>query len=257
MTDLDGTLLDHYTYRYESALPALDIIKKCEIPLIFNSSKTAAEIIQIRKQLDVGDPFVVENGAGIYLPDINDTYKICCFGMSRDKILEKLNSIRDQYNLSFIGFNDMSDDELINHTQLSSEGIVMAKQREFSEPLLWQDNHENFIQFEKELNKHGLFAVQGGRFITVTSNTGKAPSIDWFKNYYNKMNNKQIIVIALGDSKNDLEMLQAADYKIMIKSPAHELPDNDIDRLIISNLFGPEGWNDSLLKLLSELKYIH
>ena len=46
-TDLDGTLLDHETYSFELALPAIDVLKEKNIPLIFCTSKTRAEIERI------------------------------------------------------------------------------------------------------------------------------------------------------------------------------------------------------------------
>jgi mannosyl-3-phosphoglycerate phosphatase len=35
-TDLDGTLLDYYTYSFEKAMPALQLLKEREIPLIIS-----------------------------------------------------------------------------------------------------------------------------------------------------------------------------------------------------------------------------
>ena len=43
-TDLDGTLLDHDTYSWAPAAPAIERIKKLGIPLIAISSKTLAEL---------------------------------------------------------------------------------------------------------------------------------------------------------------------------------------------------------------------
>jgi predicted mannosyl-3-phosphoglycerate phosphatase (HAD superfamily) len=43
-TDLDGTLLDHHSYSCEEAMPAVRALAEAGFPLIFNSSKTAAEI---------------------------------------------------------------------------------------------------------------------------------------------------------------------------------------------------------------------
>jgi mannosyl-3-phosphoglycerate phosphatase len=39
-TDLDGTLLDHETYGWEEAKPALNLCKALQVPLILVSSKT-------------------------------------------------------------------------------------------------------------------------------------------------------------------------------------------------------------------------
>ena len=65
-TDLDGTLLDHETYSLEPALPALNTLKEKNIPLIFCTSKTRAEIEMIKSQLHSIHPFISENGGAIF-----------------------------------------------------------------------------------------------------------------------------------------------------------------------------------------------
>jgi len=67
-SDLDGTLLDHRTYDYSPALPALEKLQEKQIPLVFCTSKTAAEMIPFRTEIKNEDPFIVENGGGIYIP---------------------------------------------------------------------------------------------------------------------------------------------------------------------------------------------
>jgi len=69
-SDLDATLLDHNTYSFQEALPALQLIRKRKIPLILSSSKTYNEMMVIRKELNNHDPFIYENGSGIYFEDI-------------------------------------------------------------------------------------------------------------------------------------------------------------------------------------------
>ncbi|MEL6319255.1 MAG: mannosyl-3-phosphoglycerate phosphatase, partial [Cyanobacteria bacterium J06626_14] len=56
-TDLDATLLDHQTYSYDAALPAIESLKANGCPLIFNSSKTQAEQTVLRAVLNIDDPF--------------------------------------------------------------------------------------------------------------------------------------------------------------------------------------------------------
>ncbi|MDI6733027.1 MAG: HAD hydrolase family protein [Planctomycetota bacterium] len=67
-TDLDGTLLDYSTYSFEKALPALNLMKQKKIPVIICSSKTRKEIEYYRKKLNNHQPFVSENGGGIFIP---------------------------------------------------------------------------------------------------------------------------------------------------------------------------------------------
>ena len=47
VTDLDGTLLDHDTYDWEPARPAIEELKQRAFPLVLNSSKTIAELTPI------------------------------------------------------------------------------------------------------------------------------------------------------------------------------------------------------------------
>jgi hypothetical protein len=56
-TDLDGTLLDHHTYSYVPAMPALERLRETKTPLIMVSSKTRLEIEALRIELDNQDPF--------------------------------------------------------------------------------------------------------------------------------------------------------------------------------------------------------
>jgi len=68
-TDLDGTLLDPITYSYHQAMDAVELLRRKEIPLIFCSAKTRAEQEVYRRELGINDPFIVENGGAIYIPE--------------------------------------------------------------------------------------------------------------------------------------------------------------------------------------------
>ena len=66
-SDLDGTLLDHQSYEFTAAQPAINFIKENQVPLILVSSKTKDEMIHYQSELGIsGLPFVVENGSAIY-----------------------------------------------------------------------------------------------------------------------------------------------------------------------------------------------
>ena len=43
-TDMDGTLLDHHTYSFEAAKPALKALEEKDIPVVPTTSKTFAEL---------------------------------------------------------------------------------------------------------------------------------------------------------------------------------------------------------------------
>lgn len=252
ITDLDGTLLDHSTYRFDAAIPALEFLKNNHIPLILSSSKTAVEMKALRQKLDNHDPFVAENGAGIYLPT-NNAYKKISFGLNRDAILAVLEQMREQEQWQFVGFNDMSVDEVMEKTGLRREQAEMAKQRDFTEPLQWQGNKDQLQEFRDKLAAQGLTAVQGGRFISISGKVDKGQALSWLREYYRQQFSAHPVIVALGDSENDRPMLENADYAILIRSPAHDFPDIKASNLIKTDAVGPLGWNNSLLALLQEL----
>ena len=50
-TDMDGTLLDHHTYSFDAAKPALNALDEKNIPVIPTTSKTFAELQPLRKSI--------------------------------------------------------------------------------------------------------------------------------------------------------------------------------------------------------------
>ena len=89
-SDLDGTLLDHDSYDWSPAKPALKKLAASNIPVVLNSSKTAGEIRTVREQLGNTAPFIVENGAAVIVPANcfgPGPEQVQSFGASRDEVL--------------------------------------------------------------------------------------------------------------------------------------------------------------------------
>ena len=67
-TDLDGSLLDHYTYEATPAKSLLRQLDNLGTPVIPCTSKTVAEVIPLCRSLNLFGPFIAENGALICVP---------------------------------------------------------------------------------------------------------------------------------------------------------------------------------------------
>ena len=62
------------------------------------------------------------------------------------------------------------------------------------------------------------------------------------------------MTIALGDSLNDLPLLQEADYPVLVQKKDGSYESGmDIPGLIRAEGIGPEGWKNSILALRSKL----
>jgi len=262
VTDLDGTLLDHFSYSFDKAREALDRLQELGIPLIPNTSKTSAELRQLRKDLGSNDPFIVENGSAIFLPRdsfpmppggsaFSQDYYLVELGMNYQDILDRLTPLRERF--TFRGFNDMDATEIKQLTGLDDEQATQAMKRRFSEPLLWEDSESAREEFIAELKQADLCTLQGGRFLHVLGDSDKGQALDRLRKLYEKVYGISFTVIALGDSDNDIAMLEAADWPVIIRSPSHELPELHADKtVIVSEHHGPEGWNECILALVEK-----
>jgi mannosyl-3-phosphoglycerate phosphatase len=265
VTDLDGTLLDHHSYSYAAAEGALQRLRESGIPLILNTSKTRAELKLLRYQLRNPHPFIVENGSavcapiGYFAPPPADTEVLgSCdcrvFGVHYPQLLRKLDVLRPRYR--FTSFSQMSAARLSELCGLRMVRAREALDRDFSEPLIWQDSERALVSFKRELQSWGLSTLRGGRFLHVLGRADKGLSLKWLRQVYcQREGTSEIKVIALGDSENDIAMLQAADVAVVIRSPAHPPPAFEAPaRLLTSQREGPQGWSDSVHALLDELE---
>ncbi len=254
-TDLDGTLLDHDNYSFALALPALDIIRELQIPLIINSSKTYAEIKDIRRELHNHWAFAVENGAAVFLPQGNlsgydNSMQQIILGSPLEDILKVINSLREQYGFLFKGFSDYSVQALMLETGLTEIQAQQAKQRLASEPLKWLDTQQNLSLFNQALQKQGLQLIKGGRFQHVIGQNDKSQAMAWIINKF-KLHN--VHTIALGDSMNDSRMLDQADYAVVIRQldGKHLHVNKSSQRVIYTQHPAPLGWQEAMAQLIT------
>lgn len=257
-TDLDATLLDHETYSWAAAEPALRQVRQQQIPLILNSSKTISEMVPLAQALQTKAPLVAENGSVIAMPgavgeDYPDNRQIV-LGRRYEDIVFTLGKLREQHGYLFQGFHDMTADEVVAQTGLDQTSAVRARKRRGTEPLLWQDDDKALQSFKTRLDKEGLFLTRGGRFHHVASNQNKGQALAWLKSYYSESwPDVQWQTVALGDSANDFPMLAAADVAVYVgPKPIPTELTSGLPKLIVSTRPGPEGWNAAVLSLMDE-----
>jgi len=65
-TDLDGSLLDAETYSFQAARPALQKLKKKQVPIILCTSKTRAETEVIARKIGLNHPLLLRMGGNFY-----------------------------------------------------------------------------------------------------------------------------------------------------------------------------------------------
>jgi len=262
-TDLDGTLLDHEDYSFSAAQGMLHQLAQRKITVIPNTSKTRAEVLKISQAMELKGPFIVENGAAVYIPTnclpsqpadttVDNGYWCKTFAPPRSQWIKLLNSLQTQYGDLFRHFAAMSVEQVCKATGLSTNDAQLAMQREFGEPIEWLGSTEQKSHFITALQGLGANPVEGGRFLNLKGDTDKGLAMQWLvAQYQQQLVQHDWVSVALGDGQNDVSMLELADYAVRILSPVNPLPVvNTKQHLITSTLTGPAGWAECLEKLL-------
>lgn len=249
-TDLDGTLLDLFDYSYAPAIPMLAALKNASIPVVFCTAKTFAENEYYRKEMGIGDPFIVENGGAIFIPknyfsflskatDRGDYYVIE-LGVSYEKIRNVLMEIRKETGFKIKGFGDMTVLEIARDANLSVEMAELAKKKEYNESFIFDEPKEKEnILFEK-IREKGFNIIHGGRYYNIhgkDTDKGKAVKVltKLFKKEYG-----EVMTIGIGDSANDIPMLKAVDKRAVVKNKKGGWL--DISDAYKAKDEGPRGW---------------
>ena len=246
-SDLDGTLLDHGTYRWDAAKPALDRLAALGMPVVLASSKTAREVDILQEQIGLsGLPAIVENGAGmIGVPGIEraETY---------DALREALDQIPATLRQNFRGFGDMTVAELAKVTGLPPDMAQLAKARGYSEPGVWSGSNGELDRFIAVLSAGGITAQRGGRFLTLSFGGTKADAMDAVINAL-----RPDLTLALGDAPNDRTMLEKADMGVIVANPHRpplpSLVGEKAGRITRTQDAGPVGWNVAVMATLDTL----
>ena len=252
ITDIDGTLMDH-SYDLTPAKETIEWLTNLNIPVIPCTSKTAAEVRVIRQDLGLNDPFIVENGAAIHGGGISNDWEII-LGKSYIRLHEILNHLSKDVDYKLVPLNDLNDQEAYQLTRLNGNDLDLMRDRHWSMPFL---NPPNFIEDKllKCCSKYDVNIFRGNRMshlLSINSDKGKAVKrlIEFSKNY-------NVKTIGLGDSPNDLPLLQTTNFKIVIPGLAgpnlkliNQL--SNVEYILAKDPHG-YGWKSEITKLIQNL----
>lgn len=266
-SDMDGSLLNHNNYDFSAAMSALDLVGERGIPVIPCTSKTAAELMALRRRLENHSPFIIENGAAVYIPlgtfsaqpegtVRQGRFWVKSFSQGRDHWLALVEQAKSRFGDCFTHFNQMTIDDIVEVTGLDKQSAQEASERQYGEPVLWLGSDEDKAEFIALLQQQGAEILEGGRFLHVSGETDKAKAMHWLTAIYQShcLEGLTLKTLAVGDSDNDIAMLEAADVALIIRSPVHEVPTLQRTRdCYISDDIAPLGWKQGVEMILKKL----
>ncbi len=260
-TDLDGTLLDHDTYSFEPAREALAALESENVPVVFTTSKTRAEIEKWRRLAGNTAPFISENGGAIFVPEgyfggdfvydrKENGYLVIELGAPHRELARALGDIRRETGIEIRGVSEMDVEEVMELTGLGEEDAELVRKREYGEPFVVGGGIEAEKTVIGEIEKRGLRHTQGGRFHHILGRNDKGKAVSILKGLYVKEWGL-VETAGIGDSLNDLPMLKAVDIPILVRKPGGGYDERiDIAGMAIADAPGPYGWNSAILKLI-------
>ena len=265
-TDMDGTLLDSEDYNYEPALATLEQLKAKQIPVIPVTSKTREEVETFRRRMNLTDPFIVENGSGVFIPldydkfDLPEgeqvgNYRLLQLGCTYVMARAGLKAIAQSLGRPLKGFGDWTLDQINALTGLSAEDAHQAKAREFSEPFRTPKNvpTEQLIQAVQDM---GFQVVVGDRFSHLIGNeAGKGRAVRQLTQLYQSTlpEGGHLTTIGLGNSPNDLGMLENVEFSVIIPGSHGPHPGLSERKWPVAPEPGPQGWAMAVEKICQQL----
>ena len=260
-SDLDGSLLNHEDYSFAAARPSIARIKRTGIPLIITTSKTRMEVELLQQDMGIREPFIVENGGGIFFPygyldfmiengEWDGDYTLIRIGTTYSTIRNFLKKVGARFEIR--GFGDLTAEEISELTSLAPDRAEMAKAREFTEPFLLKRPDGigclSALAAEKELK-----VTRGGRFHhLIGREQDKGVAVRMVIDIFKINSGEELRTIGIGDSENDLPMLEQVDIPVLIPRPGKGYLDIQLPGVIRAKEPGARGWNDVIQMLLNE-----
>lgn len=254
-TDLDGTLLDHHTYSYREAEPGLALLKKKNIPLVLVSSKTKPEMELIHEELGLESPFIFENGAGIawYRKGGGKNFSVEYAGCGLAELEKNRGLLEDILGFPVTTIREMDAGEIAAKTGLSVKIAAFSRMRVASLPFLIPEGKKIDARRMEELNRtlgmSGFALTRGGRFFHFLSDrAGKGHAVKRIiGRYQDEKGLDNIVTMALGDSENDISMLEAAGARYLVRRHDGSVIETLLRNVKVTEGIGPAGFTEAIM----------
>lgn len=267
-TDLDGTLLDHSTYSFGEAEKALKSLRERNIPLILCSSKSRDEIKIYREKLSNNEPFISENGGAIFIPEgyglkcefdkIDDGYLVVEIGYEYKTLIDAFEKVKKNTGVKLKTIMEFTVDELVRLTGLSKEEARFAQKRDYILPFIIDGEQEDVEHIKRDIQSLGLNYTEGVRFVYLMGGNDKGKAVRILVDIFRKnFPESKIVTVGLGDSLNDLPMLEAVDKAVLVQKKSGNYEERiKIEGLVYADGIGPTGWNKAVLGLFNGYQFV-
>jgi mannosyl-3-phosphoglycerate phosphatase len=266
ITDFYGLFLDVEEGAGRILRPAFRSLQKAGLPIVFCSSKTREEILQVRRELKLHDPFIVENGGAIYFEEGYFPFPVdaatrrgnlltLSLGKPYTELVKAIESMEQETGYRIERFGRADNEVLAHVTGYSLRQVELAKQREFDEPFWFSSNdpaqRKTFLRKLRRLPS--IRVTRGARFYHLKGVSDKGSAVEQLKVLYRRLW-PSVRFIGVGGNVNDIPLLRVVDVPILLRRA-----DGSFNREVAaavphampSPVAPPLGWAAAVLPLVS------
>lgn len=246
LTDLDGTLLEGDGSVRPEPLVVLARLAAAGVPVFAVTSKTAAEIDELRGFLGLTAPAGFENGAGITCADRSQQLVPEAVPVAR--LAQAADELRRATAAPVRTLMQLGDEEVAVLTGLAPRHVALARLRVATLPLLVDARWDEPLRAALP-DRPRLRLLRGNRFLHLQGNHEKAAVVPQL---LATAGDREGLVVACGDAPNDVALLAAADVAVIV--PGRDGPHPDLLAAHPGALVAPaphgRGWAAALSQLL-------
>lgn len=231
-TDLDGTLTYAPGKIDDSNKKIFEKLASIGIPVVINTGRSLPYTIALCKQFSTSNYVIADNGASVYnYVSKNMIYR----SVINKESLEYMDSLVEKYHLLFVAngiekrYSNKTED---NIGYSYKERLSDITEEEISQVVIESYSKEDMMYFRKDLLENTTLQIANktkhvleGKllFYDITNNdVSKGKAIEKLCDYLN-INVER--AMAIGDSTNDIDMLETVGYKVAVANASDEVKD--------------------------------
>lgn len=250
VTDLDGTLMDH-RYDWQPARETIGWLQDRGIPLIPCTSKTAEEVRRFRAEAGLHDPYIVENGGAVCGETEDGVPWELALGEPAEALRPVLRELERLVQEPLQAIDALTEEQVAALLGLTGEALQRAARRRWSLPFV-PPSAAARLRLPLLAQNLGVAVVQGNRMgHLLGAQVSKGRALAHLKAHCRA---ETVQVLALGDSPNDMPLLDAADVAVVV--PGAQGPHSVFAEALASGRFqlapAPHGagWSAAVQALL-------
>ncbi|HKF25960.1 MAG TPA: hypothetical protein VKB24_08285 [Candidatus Acidoferrum sp.] len=164
-------------HRFDEFLAEL---ARAQMPCVWMTGWTRAQLDEPRRRLGQSDPFIGENGAGVYLPEDyfhlkgRETIRLgryTCIPIAKPQPAAKaaLEELSRDLDISVVPLRNLSHRELSQNTGLPAKEADLMRSRDFDELFFFAGAGEaDLAKFRAEAKARGLTVLRLGQFWSLS-----------------------------------------------------------------------------------------